>query len=974
MDNTHHASSSSNGCQYSTSSTLAFLLKANTDPGSLLSTSPGYLRQLFDQLELGIAVYEAAQGGEDFIFVDFNQTAERIDRAKREALIGQPVTQVFPGVVEFGLLDVLRRVWRTGQPEVLPATKYQDDRIGGWRENRVYRLPNGMVVAVYEDVTARVVAETASKACEQRYQLLTESSLDGVWDWYITQNRLYLSPKWKAQLGFEDDELPNTFATWRTRIHPSDRPQVLAHLHAFLNSPESLWQHEFRLRHKDGHYCWILARGTPVLGSDGKVERLLGVHIDITRDKQLLQQLANREAHYRQTLNATNTGTWEFEVATEKVFWSDRLESIWGLAPGAFRGDFDQVKSTIHPDDFDAWQADVQRCLSGQQDHDLDFRIRHPDGSIHWVHAHGVAIKDDQGHVVRLQGLTQDITGRKAAEQKLQQAATAFENTIEGVIITDLEGQILDVNRAFIKVTGYSKEESIGQNPRFLKSGRHDDVFYQQMWQSLTAAGEWRGEIWNQRKDGMIYPALLAISTVYDPNHQPSGYVGIFSDITSVKETEARLEYLAHHDPLTNLPNRLLFNAHLQKSILAATRKQTLLAVVFVDLDRFKHINDSLGHAVGDDLLKQLAQRLKQSVRASDTVARLGGDEFVLLLDDLTAPQQALVIVQKLLQKFQQPFLLNDQPTYMTCSLGISIFPQDGTDPMTLLRDADTAMYRAKESGRHTYCFYTEEMTKAVTEQLSLTNGLRHALERHEFYLVYQPQVDLSSGHLVGVEVLLRWQHPDLGTVSPACFIPLAEQTGYIHDLGAWVLREACQQGRQWLDQGLEFGRLAVNVSGAQIQRSDFVGTVQAALQESGLPAHHLELEVTENFVMKQVDCSIEQLTALKQMGIEISIDDFGTGYSSLSYLKRLPIAKLKIDQSFVQEIPHSPDDAAIAEAVIALSQALRLTVVAEGVETQAQADFLESRGCPIAQGYLYSKPVSARAIAPFLSSTSQKT
>ncbi|MET0072049.1 MAG: EAL domain-containing protein [Candidatus Thiodiazotropha sp.] len=560
-----------------------------------------------------------------------------------------------------------------------------------------------------------------------------------------------------------------------------------------------------------------------------------------------------------------------------------------------------------------------------------------------------------------------DITKRKQDEEKLRQAAAVFASTAEGVTITDLEGTILDVNQAFSDITGYTRDEVIGENPRILKSERHDRIFYQGMWKSLLTVGQWRGEIWNRRKDGYVYPELLTISSVKDRQGDTTGYVGVFADITSIKQSEERLDYLAHHDPLTDLPNRLLFNARLRQSIKHSYRQHAVLAVVFIDLDHFKHINDSLGHTAGDELLRQLAERLSLAIRSDDTVARISGDEFVVLLEDIGNAEHAAVAVDKLMEVFNAPFGLAENEVYITASMGISLYPHNGEQATELLQNADAAMYRAKDEGRNTYQFYTSELTVVAFEHVFLENALRGALENEEFRLVYQPQVDLATGEVIGMEALLRWHHPTQGIISPARFIPIAEQSGLIIDIGTWVLATACTQGKAWLDQGCDIGRIAVNVAGQQIQDHEFVRRVEAVLKASGLPAGHLVLEVTESFVMRRAEASIQQLEALRDRGIEIAIDDFGTGYSSLSYLKQLPIDKLKIDQSFVRDIPHDPNDMAISEAVIVMGKALGMHIIAEGVETDEQASFLRNKGCGQAQGYLFSKPVSAEEMGVLL-------
>ena len=564
------------------------------------------------------------------------------------------------------------------------------------------------------------------------------------------------------------------------------------------------------------------------------------------------------------------------------------------------------------------------------------------------------------------------IVQRRRGEHKQRQAAEVFSSTVEGVVITDLDGAIQDVNAAFESITGYSKEEVFGKTPAMLQSGRHDRLFYQSMWRSLQEAGEWRGEIWNRRKNGTIYPELLTINAVKNEQGDKAGYVGVFSDITEMKQSEERLDFLAHHDPLTELPNRLLLNARLRQSIKHSKRQGGQLAVVFIDLDRFKYINDSLGHTAGDELLVILAQRLRGMVRSDDTVARVSGDEFVLILEDIGSVEQVLVVIDKLLGRISEPVLLGQDKLVVTASVGVSLFPQDGEEATALMRNADAAMNRSKEYGSNTYQFYTEEMTTAAFEHMFLEHALREAAKQGEFRLVYQPQKELNTDRYIGIEALIRWHHPQQGVISPGRFIPFVEQTSLIKDIGYWVLQTACEQGRSWLEQGIEFGRIAVNIAVLQLQDEGFVSLVKDVLASTRLPAEHLEFEVTEGFVMNQPEQAIERLTALRSLGIEIAIDDFGTGYSSLSYLKRLPLDKLKIDQSFVREIPNDSNDMAIAESVIALGNAMGLRVIAEGVETQAQVEFLLEKGCVEGQGYLFSRPIPSDLVPSFFDPADQ--
>ncbi len=752
-------------------------------------------------------------------------------------------------------------------------------------------------------------------------------------------------------------------------IPAEERATVRANL-AGLGVAKPLMVHEHSVIAADGSIRFQRWTNRAIVGDDGEVLLLQAYGEDVT-DRRAAE-MALRESERRLSTLMQNLPGMAYRCSNVRswtmVFVSNGCEQLTGYPAEAMIEDRDvSYGDLILVEDRELVWGQVQAAILTGRPFQLEYRVRHRDGEVRWIREQGRCVTGEGEEPVMLEGLMMDVTEARLATDKLREAAAVFACTGEGVTITDLNGAIVDVNDAFCDITGYSRDEVIGENPRLLKSGRHDRIFYQAMWKSLTASGHWRGEVWNRRKDGTIYPELLTISVVRDGSGNTTGYVGVFSDITLLKQSEEKLAHLAHHDPLTDLPNRLLFNARLHHSIYQAIRQRSILAVVFIDIDRFKHVNDSLGHPAGDQLLVELAKRLKMAVRADDTVARISGDEFVVLLEDIGSAEHAAVTVDKLMEVFKAPMIVEGESMRVTASMGISLYPQDGEEASTLLRNADAAMYRAKDEGRNTYEFYTAEMTTAAFEHVFLENAMRGALNGNEFHLVYQPQFDLATQQLIGVEALLRWQHPEQGVIMPARFIPVAEQSGLIRELGAWVLREACVQGKKWLDQGVEFGRIAVNVAGPQIQDVGFVQVVERALHGSGLPPECLEVEVTEGFVMHGAEGCIGRLELLRKMGVDIAIDDFGTGYSSLSYLKQLPVDKLKIDQSFVRDIPGDPDDMAIAEAIIAMGKALRLKVIAEGVESDAQATFLRDKGCALAQGYLFGRPVSAGEIAAML-------
>jgi diguanylate cyclase (GGDEF)-like protein/PAS domain S-box-containing protein len=567
--------------------------------------------------------------------------------------------------------------------------------------------------------------------------------------------------------------------------------------------------------------------------------------------------------------------------------------------------------------------------------------------------------------------IARDITDRHQMQEKLQLAATVFESTAEGVLITDTRQRINAVNRAFSEITGYGEQEALGETPRLLASGLHDSAFYAAMWYQLTAEGHWQGEISNRRKNGEIYPSWLTISAVRNRDKFITHFVAVFADISSLKQAQARLDYQAHHDPLTGLPNRTLFESRLHGALIHSREASSLGAVLFLDLDRFKHINDSLGHPVGDLLLKSIALRLKENLRDIDTVARLGGDEFIILLPGLQHSSDAEAVATKVLHSFSAPFQAGEHEFFMSTSIGTALFPTDGADVATLIKNADAAMYRSKAKGRNRVEHYTCDLTAQASERVALEHELRRAIERNEFTLSYQPKISLLTQRLVGAEALIRWSHPTYGDVPPERFIQLAEENGMILQIGEWVLDTACRQLHEWNQRYDVFGPLSVNLAGAQLRQTNLVNKIERLLVQYQLKPGCLQLEITENFIMSQTEEALTVLHRLKKLGVQLAIDDFGTGYSSLSYLKRLPLDILKIDQSFVRGLPDDPHDAAIVRAIIALGRSMQLTVIAEGVETLEQQQFLTDEGCEHIQGYLVSVPLRAEEFcATFLRAT----
>jgi diguanylate cyclase (GGDEF)-like protein/PAS domain S-box-containing protein len=575
-----------------------------------------------------------------------------------------------------------------------------------------------------------------------------------------------------------------------------------------------------------------------------------------------------------------------------------------------------------------------------------------------------------------LGNLQKDVM-REQAEDRIRLHAAALQSSHDGMVVLDRAKHLVSINPAFTSITGYEEEDVLGTTPEFLFPDQPQELLAT-MRRALRTEGSWQGEVWCQRKSGELFSANVSVSAVRDGKGLPNHFVAVLADITQLKQTEARLARMAHYDPLTELPNRSMIHQRLEHALSLAARHQTLMALLFVDLDNFKTVNDSLGHEAGDILLKQVAERLSQRVRQEDTLGRLGGDEFVLVLEHLRHPQQAAHVAQAVIDTLSAPFELGEgdaAEVYVRASVGISLFPNDGVRAADLIRQADAAMYQAKRQGRNTFRFYTESLTSQATDRLQLETRLRRAVEQREFLLHYQPLMDLNTRRVVGVEALVRLKGPNgantnLPSIGPDLFIPVMEDTGMIVALGEWVLREACRQGRAWQDKGLEFGRLAVNISPSEIRRGGVIERVTRILKQTGFPANRLELEITESGLMEHGENADLFLQQLHQMGVSISIDDFGTGYSSLAYLKRFPVHQLKIDRSFVQDLPGNANDAQLVGTMISLAHNLRMRVVAEGVEMPDQEAFLCAKGCDMAQGYLFSRPLPATHMEKLLGST----
>lgn len=667
------------------------------------------------------------------------------------------------------------------------------------------------------------------------------------------------------------------------------------------------------------------------------------------------------ENHLRLSQQSGGIGTWEADLINNIQIWSKNCVSLLGgSAPSEPK--WEDFLAIVHPEDRQKVINAMLAHIENDAKYDVEYRISKLNGEVCWVRSAGQVERNADGKPVTMRGIFQDITDRKLVENNLSIAATAFASQ-DAMIVTDAEGIILRVNHSFTRMTGYSAEDAIGRKPSLLSSGRHDTTFYSAMWESINNKGMWEGEIWNRRKNGEIYPEHLTINAVKDAAGVTTNFVATMTDITFSKSAADEIKHLAFYDPLTELPNRRLLLDRLQQALSSSTRNVQRGALLFIDLDHFKNLNDSLGHDVGDLLLQQVAQRLVACVREGDTVARLGGDEFVVLLEglseeELEAATQTETIGDKILSSLNQPYILGSHEHLSTPSMGATLFNDHEASVEALLKQADIAMYEAKSSGRNALRFFDPKMQEAIDIRLDIEAELRKAITQQQFQLYYQIQVN-QDGHPLGAEALIRWQHPERGLIPPFNFIPLAEETGLILPIGQWVLDTACAQLKRWeQDELTQHLTLSVNVSAKQFHQADFVSQVQSAVMRNAIDPSLLNLELTESMLLEDVSGMIDKMNALRATGIRFELDDFGTGYSSLQYLKQLPLYQLKIDQSFVRDIAFDSSDRALVRTIIIMAHSLDLKVIAEGVEDNDQQQFLKNNGCLHYQGYLFGKPV----------------
>ena len=850
----------------------------------------------------------------------------------------------------------------------------------------------------YAIAEERKLTDALIRQSEERFNLAMQGTNDGLWDWNLETDEVYYSPRWKSMLGYRENEIEHTLNEGLSKVHPDDQERVMQAVKDYIEGESSKLEMEMRMLNKQGGWVSILSRAFVIRREiDNRPVRLIGTHVDITerhranfREKlrnEVLEKLSRRESvNDILKLILDSVGQEGSGIKCTVMLLDEKNNQLNCCASLNLSGNYVENFRSV---DIGIGMGGEAACVFTRKRVLIDDIQSHPYcsvcnelatkeslgacyaepvlslsgsvlGAVSILHQEaGVATETDLYLLELMSMLTAVVVEQGRANEDLQQASLVYKNSHEAMVVTDAVGIMVSVNPAFVKLTGYSQDELIGNSHSILKSGHHDDEFYKAFYTELNKAGHWQGEFWNRHKNGNIYIEWVTITAIYNSDGSVHRYVCLSADITEKKESEELIWRHANFDTLTGLPNRRMFRDQLEREITKVTRSGTSIALMFVDLDRFKEVNDSMGHAMGDSLLKEVAKRITENVRKIDMVARLGGDEFTVVLSDIKDPVSVERICQNILQSLAQPIYLGGGVVYVSGSIGITFYPKDAENVEDLLRNADHAMYAAKNQGRNRNCYFTTTMQLAASQRTHLMNDLRGALEDNQFEIYYQPIVNLETGKVSKAEALLRWQHPTRGLIGPNEFIHLTEETGLINSIGDWLFHEVANQASRWREEyGVDI-QVSINKSPVQFQQKLHSSSAWVKyLKRFEIPGKRIAVEITEGLLLDASEDVTQQLLAFRDAGIQVSLDDFGTGYSSLAYLKKFDIDFLKIDRAFIKNISADSDDLVLCEAIVVMAHKLGIKVVAEGVETRQQLDLVIEAGSDYAQGYYFSKPL----------------
>lgn len=824
-----------------------------------------------------------------------------------------------------------------------------------------------------DEIEKRVILQKELEEKNISLNLAQSIAKLGSWEDDIINQTQVWSDEIYDLFGLKQGEVKPSTEEFMKYVHSEDKEYLLNEYKKAMFEKKD-FKATYKIVSKNKKLIYVEARGRIFYNEAGVATKSVGSIYDVTHRVLSRQEIEEKEFKLRFAMEGNGDGFWEWNRALDKFYFSSQWKAIIGYKDSELENKFETWESRVHPEDIDRTLKLLQEHVDGKSEKYInEHRVKCKDGSYKWILTRGISMeRDDKGKTIKMIGTHTDTTEHKNIQERLELSASVFTYAKEGIILTDKHNKIIDVNDSFSQISGFEKSEVIKQNPSILNSGRHDKLFYKYMWDSLTLQGYWHGEIWNRRKDGEIYPELLTISTILDENEEVKNYVAIFSDISSQKRYQQRLEFLAHNDPLTKLPNRVLFSDRLNQAIVKSVRNSKKIAIIYIDLDGFKEVNDTYGHDVGDELLVKISAQMNQVLRQSDTLARLGGDEFVLVLNDLDETKDSIHTIQRVLSVTSSKYEINQQSLQVSASAGVTFYPQNTQiDADHLIRQADQAMYKAKVLGKNRYHIFDEKEDKDVREYYQEVENIKKAMENDEFQLYYQPKVCIKTGTVVGLEALIRWVHPEKGLMLPFKFLPIIENHEFSIELGEWVIRTALEEIRALKKQG-HCIPISVNVSAYQIQDIKFTSRLEVILKSfPDINPKDLEIEIVETSMLEDLDDTANVIKRCKNAGVTMALDDFGTGYSSLAYLRSLDIDTVKIDKSFIMDILNSHEDETIVEGIILLSKSFDRKVIAEGVEIKEHLNVLKKLGCNYAQGFYIAKPMPQAEVIPWLESWS---